>query len=151
MDSGKLYSPTPTITITREDELTTVAEYARKDNIVSCHPDTNLRQASKIMNEKKVGSLLVLDKSMRLKGIFTERDLVKALASGADPDNETVGGHMTTKLITVKPQESLVLAGQKMLEHGIRHLPVVDSTGRVIGVISMRDVLRALFSSHEFP
>ncbi|MCE4619898.1 MAG: CBS domain-containing protein [Desulfurococcales archaeon] len=131
--------------------MTTVAEYARKETIVSCKPGATLREASAIMAEKKVGSIIVVDEAMRLLGIFTERDLVRALASGADPDRDRVEDYMTRQVITATPYESLVSASQKMLEHGIRHLPVVDSSGRVIGIISMRDVLRALFSSHEFP
>ena len=131
--------------------MTTVAEYARKETIVSCRPKATLREASALMAEKKVGSILIIDEARRLLGIFTERDLVRALASGADPDKDRVDDYMTRHVITAAPYESLVSASQKMLEHGIRHLPVVDSTGRVIGIISMRDVLRALFSSHEFP
>lgn len=131
--------------------MPTVAEYMRKEAIVSCTPETTLREASKIMHSHGVGSLLVLDDGMRLLGIFTERDLVKAIAGHADPDKDTVEKYMSRSVITVQPYESLVKASQKMLEHGIRHMPVVDSTGRVVGVISIRDALRGLISFHEFP
>jgi len=131
--------------------LPTVAEYMKKDRIVSCSPDTTLREASKLMSEHGIGSLLVLGDGQRLEGIFTERDLVKAIAEQADPDKATVSEHMTRHVITVAPYESVVKASQKMLEHGIRHMPVVDSTGRVLGLLSIRDALRAMIGSHEFP
>lgn len=131
--------------------MPTVAEYMKKDRIISCTPDTTLREASRLLSSHKIGSLLILGEGQRLEGIFTERDLVKAIASHANPDEETVLKHMSKHVITVSPYESIIAASQKMLEHGIRHMPVVDSTGKVLGVLSIRDALRAIIGSHEFP
>ncbi|MCE4600221.1 MAG: CBS domain-containing protein [Desulfurococcales archaeon] len=131
--------------------MATVAEYMRRDRIVTCTTDTSLREASRLMAENKVGSIIVVGDGMKLKGIFTERDLVRAIAGEADPDKGRVGDYITEHVVTVAPYESIVKAGQIMLEHGIRHLPVVDSSGRVVGVISVRDALRAILASSEFP
>ncbi|MCE4599484.1 MAG: CBS domain-containing protein [Desulfurococcales archaeon] len=128
-----------------------VAEYLKQDNIVSCKPDATLREASRIMTKHNVGSLLVINGETRLVGIFTERDLTRAIAGGADPDRDQVREFMSKEIIAVAPYESIVKAGQKMLEHGIRHMPVIDSAGKVIGVISIRDALRAILASSEFP
>jgi len=131
--------------------VVTVAEVMVRDRIVAAGPDATLREASRIMSRERVGSILVLGGDGRLRGIFTERDLVHALAGGADPDAAVVGDYMTRDPVTCGPGESLVEAAHKMIEHGIRHLPVVDSTGRVLGVVSIRDVLRRLLAEQDFP
>ena len=131
--------------------MVTVAEIMRRDRIVSSTPEATLREASRIMSRERVGSVMVITGASRLVGIFTERDLVRALASGANPDTARIEEYMTRNPITASPGESAVMAAHKMLEHGIRHLPVVDSTGKLIGVVSMRDVLRRILSEADFP
>ncbi len=131
--------------------MTIVAEFMKREPLVRVKPEATIREASKAMVEHGVGSVLVVGDGDRLIGIFTERDLARAVARGCDPDEGRVSDYMTRNPITARPEEPLVMAGHKMIEHGIRHLPVVDGMGRLIGVISMRDVLRALFSQSEFP
>lgn len=131
--------------------MSMVAEFMKREKVVSCRPDATLREAAQKMTSHGVGSILILGEGMRLEGIFTERDLARALASGADPDRDPISKYASRNVVTVAPYESIEKAGQKMLEHGVRHVPVVDSTGRVLGVLSIRDALRALLASHEFP
>ncbi len=127
-----------------------VAEIARK-TVVTAGPSETLRTASTKMTENSVGSLIVVSETGRLVGIITERDIVRALAAGADPDKARVEEYMTVNPVTARSEESLVSVAHKMIHHGIRHLPVVDSTGRLIGVVSIRDVLRHIVGEHEFP
>jgi CBS domain-containing protein len=97
-----------------------------------------LRSAAERMWRSQTGSLLVMDDG-RLTGIITERDLLRAVALGADPATSTVDEAMTTEVYTVPPDMDLRDAAREMAARWIRHLPVVDD-GKVLGVVSMRDV-----------
>jgi CBS domain-containing protein len=97
-----------------------------------------LRSAAERMWREQTGSLLVLD-GERLAGIITERDLLRAVALGADPATATVDEAMTTEVFTVPPDMPLLDAAREMATRWIRHLPVEDD-GRLVGMVSMRDV-----------
>jgi len=101
-------------------------------------PQDSLRSAAERMWRQQTGSLLITD-SGHLLGIITERDVLRAVALGADPDKATVDDAMTADLYTVTPEMPLQDAAREMAARWIRHLPVVDS-GRLLGVVSMRDV-----------
>jgi CBS domain-containing protein len=101
-----------------------------------------LRAAARVMHEAQVGALPVLDQE-ELSGILTERDIVTALATGHDPDRAEVGAFMSADPRYVTLADSVATAAETMLEVGCRHLPVVDE-GVVIGIVSMRDVARAI-------
>ena len=97
-----------------------------------------LRSAAERMWREQTGSLLVIDDG-RLTGIITERDLLRAVALGADLAIATIDEAMTSEVFTVPPDMPLRDAAREMAARWIRHLPVVDA-GQVLGVISMRDV-----------
>lgn len=98
----------------------------------------SLRSAAERMWRNQTGSLLVMDGD-QLAGIITERDVLRAVALGADPDTSSVDEAMTTDVLTVPPDTLLTDAARLMATRWIRHLPVTDA-GRVLGVVSMRDV-----------
>ena len=106
--------------------------------VVMDSSEETLAEAAARMREQQTGSLLVMD-SERLLGIFTERDLLKAVASGLDPKQATIKDIMTTDLVTVEPSTTLREAAHIMASKWIRHLPVVDQE-KVVGVISQRDL-----------
>jgi CBS domain-containing protein len=97
-----------------------------------------LRSAAERMWREQTGSLLVLN-GERLAGIITERDVLRAVALGADPATATVDEAMTTEVFTVSPDMPLLDAAREMATRWIRHLPVEDD-GRLVGMVSMRDV-----------
>ncbi len=97
-----------------------------------------LRSAAERMWRHQTGSLLIMENG-QLSGIITERDLLRAVALGADPQTSTVDEAMTTEVYTVPPGMELREAAREMAARWIRHLPVVEG-GRVLGVVSMRDV-----------
>jgi len=130
--------------------LSVAAEVMRR-RVVSAGPEDSLRRAAELMASENVGSVLVLGPGGRLLGIFTERDLARKVAARLDLDAERLGDHATREVVTAAPGEPLASVAHKMIAHGIRHLPVVDPSGRVIGVVSIRDVLRRLVGEHEFP
>jgi CBS domain-containing protein len=113
-------------------------------------PADPLRAAANRMWSQQTGSLLVMDGG-RLLGIVTERDVMKAVARGADLDVTPVSAVMTTTVLTVSPDTSLHEAARHMATRWIRHLPVVDG-GEVVGMVSQRDlcgVLAALGTEPE--
>jgi CBS domain-containing protein len=101
-------------------------------------PQDSLRSAAERMWRQQTGSLLITE-SGQLLGIITERDVLRAVALGADPDKATVDDAMSADLYTVPPDMPLQDAAREMATRWIRHLPVVDS-GQLLGVVSMRDV-----------
>jgi CBS domain-containing protein len=98
----------------------------------------SLRSAAERMWRQQTGSLIITEDG-RLAGIITERDVLRAVALGANPETSTVDEAMTTELFTVPPGMPLHEAAREMATRWIRHLPVVED-GRLLGVISMRDV-----------
>lgn len=107
--------------------------------LITTEPDETLMDAAGRMNCYQVGALPVYEQH-RLVGIVTERDIVAALAEGADPGTATVADYMTDRPVTVAPDDDLAVAARRMAELGVRHLPVVDGH-RLVGVLSMRDLL----------
>lgn len=98
----------------------------------------SLRSAAERMWRQQTGSLLIAEGG-HLLGIITERDLLRAVALGADPDKTTVDDAMTAEVFTVTPDMQLQEAAREMAGRWIRHLPVV-AAGELLGVVSMRDV-----------
>ena len=101
-------------------------------------PSDTLRAAAERMWRQQTGSLLICEQR-RITGIITERDLLRAVALGADPGTSTVDEAMTTEVLTVPPDMPLHEAAREMAARWIRHLPVVQD-GELLGVISMRDI-----------
>ncbi len=106
--------------------------------VVSDRSDDTLAQAARRMWEQQTGSLLVVDGD-DLRGIITERDILRAVAEGADLQATRVSERMTRDLITVDPNTSLRDAARLMADRWIRHLPVLEQ-GKVVGVVSQRDL-----------
>jgi CBS domain-containing protein len=111
--------------------------------LFTAQADESLDMAADRMNWYQVGALPVLE-GQHLIGIITERDLTAALAEGADPVTTPVSDYMTAAPEVLQPDNEVADAAHRhrMLELGVRHLPIVRS-GRLVGVLSMRDVLDA--------
>jgi CBS domain-containing protein len=107
-------------------------------------PDTaDLARAIGLMIDRGVGAVLVTDTAGRLAGILTERDFLSKVAGRPDFAALPVRDFMTANPETVAPTDTLAFAVGKMDAGGYRHLPVVES-GRPVGVISVRDVIRSV-------
>jgi CBS domain-containing protein len=108
----------------------------------SIGPRASALDAARMMIDERVGAVLVIDET-RLVGIVSERDIVaRVVVKGRDPDKTLVSEVMTSDVKTVSPGASLISALEVMHEGRFRHLPVVDSAGQVMGMLSVRDVLR---------
>ncbi len=106
---------------------------------VAALEDQTLEEAATLMRRSDVGSVLVVA-GEEIIGILTERDVVRAIADGADPARTKVADYMTAGATTATPATGVVDAARTMVRLGIRHLPVVDG-GESIGVVSLRDIL----------
>lgn len=109
--------------------------------VLSVGPAHTLRQAAKMMAAQHVGAAVVLDHDGSGIGILTERDILKSLGAGQDPDAELVSSHRTADVVFAAPGWTLETAAQTMVAGGFRHLIVVDE-GEVTGLLSMRDIVR---------
>ena len=104
--------------------------------------ETTIRDAIATMLDKDIGAVLVVDGAGRLVGIFSERDLLVKVAGVCDDyAGRPLGDFMTRRPETIRGSDSLAFALHKMDCGGYRHLPVVQD-GRLLGMISVRDLLR---------
>lgn len=97
-----------------------------------------LRSAAELMWRHQTGSLIIVDDE-HIAGIVTERDVLRAIAGGADADAVSVAEVMTREVITTAPEDSVRDAARLMAQHWIRHLPVVQDD-ELVGILSQRDV-----------
>lgn len=105
-------------------------------------PQVTIEEAVKSMLKRGVGSLLVRENGI-LKGIVTEKDLVeKVILKGMDPKKTKVRAIMNKVLVTVKPKADIMEAVKLMSEYNIRRLPVIDKESKLLGLLTVNDVLR---------
>jgi len=107
-----------------------------------CGPDTTLVEAAQVMEDHDLGSLAVVE-GMSLLGLVTERDIRRAVAIGTDL-TIAVSAVMSDEPDTFDPDLDVWDAATWIAESGYRHLPVVGDDGGLLGVVSIRDLLRAL-------
>lgn len=151
----------------------TVADIMTRDPIM-VHPDTPLDEAIKILAERRISGLPVVDASGKLVGVISEGDLMWR-ESGVTPPpyimvldsviylenpskyqrdlhkalGQTVGEVMTKNVYTIKPEKSLRDAAQLMHEKDVHRLPVLDPNGKAIGILTRGDVVRAMASGEQ--
>jgi CBS domain-containing protein len=115
--------------------------------VLSLGSGHRLREAARLMAERKVGAAAVLDPDRPGPGIITERDILLSVAAGQDLDQEVVGDHLTDQAIVAAPDWSLDQAAEAMVAGAFRHLLVIDG-GDLVGVLSMRDIVRCWTEAH---
>ena len=106
---------------------------------ITVSPTTTAREIAEQMTANDIGLVVVAGEG-RLLGVVSERDLVRALAEEADPDDERAADIMSVDVVSAETTTTIAEAAEMMIDGGIRHLPVVDG-GRVVGVASIRDVI----------
>jgi CBS domain-containing protein len=110
-------------------------------SVATVGPTHTLRQAASKMAVHNAGAAVVVDPDAAGPEILTEHDILVALARGQDPDQEQVVDHLSSEIVYAAPSWSLELAAVVMVDRGRRHLIVYDG-GELVGVVSMRDVVR---------
>lgn len=111
--------------------------------VLTVDADETVRDAAVWMVERGVGSAVVMTDG-RPVGIITDRDSIRLIARGEDPDTVTAGKCILKNLKTVSPSLEVLDAARMMREQGFRHLVVVDDEGKLAGVFSMRDLVVGL-------
>jgi CBS domain-containing protein len=109
--------------------------------VLKASAETPVSEVATTMVKRKVGSVIVMEGGW-ISGIFTERDALRAAASGRDLTSSPLKDWMTSDPITAEPDMDSEEAVQVMASHGFRHLPVTDGKN-LTGIVSLRDVLSA--------
>ena len=109
--------------------------------VVTVSPGLTLHDAACAMSDRKVGAAVVIDPEQPGPGIITERDVLHSVGKGEDPNSELVRDHLSPEITFASPEWSLEHAAEAMVRGGFRHLVVVDG-GEMVGVLSMRDIVR---------
>ena len=117
---------------------------ARGAGVVTIAPDASISEASKILATHRIGALIATEKDGRIAGILSERDIVRGLAA---QDNvcttATVRDLMTAAVLTCGEDDTLDSLMKTMTAKRIRHLPVLDGDSRLIGIVTIGDVVKA--------
>lgn len=105
--------------------------------VITAKEDISIQAAVQLLNERHVGSIVVVDDEQKCIGIFTERDAIRLMASKFSAD-EPLSKIMSRHVVTITLEASFDEAKRLMLSHDIRHLPGTDTTGKLIGLFSLR-------------
>ncbi len=116
--------------------------------VLTIGPAHTLREAARLMSDRRVGAAVVIDDQHAGIGILTERDILDSIGIGQDPDTELVAQHRTVDVVFAAPDWTLQHAAETMVRSGFRHLVVVDGH-EVIGLLSMRDIVRVWAEATE--
>jgi CBS domain-containing protein len=123
---------------------------ANKSPVVTIKPNDKVSSAIKIMAEKNIGALLVMD-GANLVGILSERDFVRKLLALEKAAKDTlVSAIMTTHPYCANPKMTVESCIATMSEHRFRHLPVLDEKNKLLGMVSMGDLVRELIKEQAF-
>lgn len=110
--------------------------------VVTIEPGASLADATRLLAQRRIGSVLILGADRRLVGIISERDITHALAvRGAAALDEPVSETMTRKIETCNERDTIASIMERMTEGKVRHVPVIDQ-GRLVGIISIGDVVK---------
>jgi len=109
--------------------------------VLSVGPGHTVREAARLMSERQVGAAVVMDPEAGGPGIITERDVLRTIGAGLDPDDERVSDHLTANLVFAAPDWSLEEAAAAMVRGRFRHLIVIEH-GELVGILSVRDIVR---------
>ncbi|MFC7075681.1 CBS domain-containing protein [Haloarcula halophila] len=112
--------------------------------------DASAESVAEQLLDEGISSVVVVDDENRIEGILTSTDFVRIAAQGGRPSAVTVADHMTTDVVTTSVNESIERVADLMIEEGIHHVPVVDDTEGVVGIITTTD-LTAYLSGIEEP
>ena len=127
--------------------MATVADLMVRD-VLTVEPSDTIGEAAEKMNASNVGAVVVMEDMVRIVGIVTERDLLRAVAARARAAEARVRQWMTADPLTIAPETTVEDAAKIMFDHNFRHLPVVKD-GRALGIVSLRLLARWAFNEPE--
>jgi CBS domain-containing protein len=119
-------------------------KYLRED-VVSVSPDISAAEVARIMEQKNVGSVVVVDADNRPTGIVTDRDIiVRIVAKQQRPEDAKARDIMTRNPITFTEGMQVTDVMEQMMNEGIRRMPIVDRNGKLTGIVTQDDIIRLL-------
>ncbi len=113
------------------------------ENVITIKEEMAIEDAIKILFERHVGALVITDDKGKCKGIFTERDALRSIAKKV-PLDTNLRNVMSRNVVTVREDASFAEAKRLMVLHSVRHLPVVDNNGNLVGILTLRRILDEL-------
>lgn len=119
-------------------------EHVMVENVVTAKGNITVKRAIEMLHEKHLGSIVVIDEEEKCIGIFTERDAIRIVAKDTHLDTP-LDKVMTRNVVTIGKGATIEEARRLIVSHRIRHLPVVDQEGKLIGLLSVRRFLDELF------
>ncbi|MCX5578471.1 CBS domain-containing protein [Kaistia terrae] len=117
-------------------------------DVITVSPDLSIAEVVRILAERRIGAIVVTDGANHILGIVSERDVVRALARGADALNGPVSSIMTAKVVTCTDRNTINEVMTRMTEGRFRHLPVVEDD-QLAGIVSIGDVVKARIEQVE--
>jgi len=108
--------------------------------VITAKEDLPIQDAVQLLNDRHVGSLVVVDDEERCTGIFTERDAIRLIANKYSLD-QPLSKVMSRHVVTISLEASFDEVKRLILSHNVRHLPVTDQTGKLLGLFSIRAFL----------
>ncbi len=118
-------------------------------DVVTRHPEATLNDIAHLLNEHKIGSIVIVDAGDKVCGIVSERDIVSAIAmKGGAVLDEPVSTCMTENVFTCTKEDTLAKLMAEMTKHHFRHLPVIED-GKLVGLVSIGDVVKQRISQAE--
>ena len=120
------------------------------NRVVSLAPDQTILEAARLLAEHRIGAALVRDPAGELLGILSERDIVGGMAAhGPGTTGLKATQFMTRDLVTIRPETLVTEALSLMTQRRVRHLPVLDASGGLVGLVSIGDLVKHKISEIE--
>jgi CBS domain-containing protein len=131
--------------------MTIAAVLRRKGNdVISVPPETLAVEVARLITRRRIGAVLVRSPDGAIEGIVSERDIVRAVAERANATHGVlVRDIMTRRVVMVGPETPVDAALEIMDEGYFRHLPVIDRDGRLLGIVSVRDLVKHRISAQQ--
>ena len=118
------------------------------EDVITTLGDISIKEAIKTLYNRHVGSIIIVDKDKKCKGIFTDRDAIRVIANDI-PLSKPLSEVMTTNLKTIDEHATYAMVKEIMRTHRIRHLPVVDEQGKLVGLLSLRRIMDEVHDMHK--
>jgi CBS domain-containing protein len=113
-------------------------------NVINANPSITVKKTIEILDEKHIGCVVSIDDEKKCIGIFTERDAIRLVAKNVQLD-QPLKNVMTKNVVSIREDSSFIEARKVIETHKIRHIPVVDPKGTLVGLLSVRDLLDQFF------
>lgn len=122
---------------------------SKGDFVATISPDATVADLASALNEHRIGALVVSRDGRTVEGIVSERDVVRALATGASALEHAVSDIMTVRVFTAPPQAHVDELMHVMTDKRVRHIPVTDDDGRLLGIVSIGDLVKTRLEELE--